>query len=238
MNITWLGQIEYARALLLQEELAHQRLDGEIEDTLLLLEHPPTITFGRAASQANLLASSALLRREGVSIYDTDRGGDITYHGPGQLVGYPIVNLRDHGRDVHQFLRNIEAALIDALSEFGLMAGRHPPHTGVWIEDRKIAAIGIKVSRWVTTHGFALNVAPNMDHFGLIVPCGIRRFGVTSMERELKRSVSLSEVQDVVMLAFQQTFSTPIDRTAATFADQSPPQQPGTHAQARRSSRA
>jgi lipoate-protein ligase B len=215
-----LGEIEYAKAVELQRELARQRFDGEIEDTLLLLEHPPAITFGRAASRANLLASSPILNREGISLHETDRGGDITYHGPGQLVGYPIFDLRGHGRDVHQFLRNIEAALIDALSEFGLNACRYPPHTGVWIEDRKIAAIGIKVSRWVTTHGFALNVAPNMDHFDLIVPCGIRQLGVTSMESETGRSLALTDVQAAVSKSFQHTFATSADASYATSVGQ------------------
>jgi lipoate-protein ligase B len=194
MQALWLGQVDYMDAWRLQQELAALRATGCIADVLLLLEHPPTITLGRAASRAHLLASPDELAREGVAVIEVDRGGDITYHGPGQLVGYPILDLTVHRKDLHWYLREVEEALIHVVAEFGVVGRRFPPHTGVWVAERKIAAIGVKVSRWVTQHGFALNVCPDLCHFGWIIPCGIRDFGVTSLSRELRRQVNVSEL--------------------------------------------
>ena len=201
----------------MQKALAAQRHDGETSDVLLLLEHPPTLTLGRAAHRENLLADEAELRRQGVAIIESDRGGDITYHGPGQLVGYPILNLQaaPHLPDLHDYLRKLEEVLIRTLAHFGLTAGRFPGYTGVWLHldtpaPVKIAAIGVKVSRWITQHGFALNVAPNLAHFDWIVPCGIRDYGVTSLAHELNRDITIAEVLPFVIAEFSEVFGVEI----------------------------
>ena len=203
MKTVWLGRIDYTACWKLQNELAAARLKGDIEDTLLLLEHPPTITLGRSAKTAHLLASENALQAAGVEVVEVDRGGDITYHGPGQLVGYPIFDLRNHGQDLHLFLRLMEEVLIRSLSAFGLEGRRFAPHTGVWIDKRKIAAIGIKVGRWISTHGFALNVDPDMSHFELIIPCGIRDYPVTSVSAELGRRVKTQDIASPVTNSFR-----------------------------------
>ena len=175
-----LGRIDYAKALELQQDLARQRKQGQIGDQLLLLEHAHVITLGRNGRMENLLAGEEVLRRAGISFYPTNRGGDVTYHGPGQLVGYPILDLREWKRDVIGYVRAIEQVIIDTLAEFGITAGRIPKLTGVWVEGRKIAAIGVHLSRWVTSHGFALNVSTNLTYFQYIIPCGLTK-PVTSM---------------------------------------------------------
>ena len=180
----WLGEVDYGEAWRLQQELVTLRQQEAIPDSLLLLTHPRTITLGRKSAESHLLGSREQLAAQGFSIYDVDRGGDVTYHGPGQLVGYPIFDLTLHGRDLHHFLRNLEESLILALAEHGIRGTRLPPHTGVWVDSHKIAAIGIKVSRWVTSHGFALNVDSDLADFANIVPCGIRERGVTSIAVE------------------------------------------------------
>jgi lipoate-protein ligase B len=164
-------------------------MEHRIPDTLLLLEHPPTITLGRGTKKEHLLISDVERQVHGVALVEVDRGGDITYHGPGQLVGYPIFDLTDHRKDLHWYLREIEACLIELLAEWNIVGSRFPPHTGVWVEEEKIAAIGIKAKGWVTMHGFALNVSPRLADFDWIVPCGIRDYGVTSMERILGSAV-------------------------------------------------
>lgn len=209
MLALWLGRVEYMSCWRLQRELADLRAEGRIGDVLLLLEHPPTITLGRSAQQAHLLASPERLAQMGVAVHAIDRGGDVTYHGPGQLVGYPIVHLADHRKDLHWFLRQIEEALIRALAQLGVSGRRFPPHTGVWVEDEKIAAIGVKISRWVSTHGFALNVQPDLRHFDLIVPCGIREYGVTSLNAVTGHALTLKEVIPPVVRAFAQLFPSP-----------------------------
>ncbi|MCS6949167.1 MAG: lipoyl(octanoyl) transferase LipB, partial [bacterium] len=197
-----------ASAWQLQRELVQRRREGAIPDTLLLLEHrPPVVTLGRAAHREHLLTSPERLRSMGIELVETDRGGDITYHGPGQLVGYSILDLRQHGRDVHLYLRQLEETLILALAHFGVEAHRQAGLTGVWVGDEKVAAIGVKVSHWITMHGFALNVCPNLSHFALIVPCGIRDKGVTSLQQLLGREVTLHEVLPVVEEAFAQVFN-------------------------------
>ena len=206
MKTIWLGQIDYTACWQLQNELAAARLKGDIKDTLLLLEHPPTITLGRSSKPVHLLASEDELKAAGIAVVEVDRGGDITYHGPGQLVGYPIFDLRNHGQDLHLFLRNMEGALIHSLSAFGLEGRRFAPHTGVWVRDQKIAAIGIKVSKWISTHGFALNVNPDMSHFSLLVPCGIREFGVTSIAAQMGEVVSVEDVKKTVGDVFEEAF--------------------------------
>jgi len=175
-----LGRVSYGSALELQQELISARKAGQVADQLLLLEHPHVITLGRNGHLENLLASYEILDRAGISFYPTDRGGDVTYHGPGQLVGYPILDLRDWKRDVGAYVRAVEETLIATLAEYGIQAGRISKLTGVWVGERKIAAIGVHLSRWVTSHGFALNVSTDLSYFQYIVPCGLTR-PVTSM---------------------------------------------------------
>ena len=179
-QVRQLGRVHYGAALELQQRLVAERKQGAIGDQLLLLEHEHVVTLGRNGHMDNVLASDEALARAGISFYPTDRGGDVTYHGPGQLVGYPILDLRDWKRDVGAYVRGVEQAIIDTLAEFGIEAGRIPKLTGVWVEGRKIAAIGVHISRWVTSHGFALNVSTDLSYFQYIVPCGLTK-PVTSM---------------------------------------------------------
>ena len=204
MEVRRLGTVSYQDALDLQAELVEQRRRGEIGDVLLLLEHPPVITLGVKTrnNRTNIVASADQLDAEGVAVFESGRGGDVTYHGPGQLVGYPIIDLNPHRRDVHRYVRDIEQALIDAVATFGITAGRIEGLTGIWVGNQKLAAIGVRISRWITSHGFALNVATNLSHFDLIVPCGIQDKGVTSMERLLGRTVPMAEVETAVEQAF------------------------------------
>lgn len=184
LEVRDLGRTGYAEAFELQRRFIAERKQGLIPDQFLLVEHPHVITLGRNGHMDNLLASEEVLRRSGIEFHHTDRGGDITYHGPGQIVGYPIVDLRDWKRDVVAYVRNLEQALIDALAGFGIAAGLSPGHTGVWVEGKgKVAAIGVHISRWVSSHGFALNVDTDLSYFRYIVPCGLTK-PVTSM-REL-----------------------------------------------------
>jgi lipoate-protein ligase B len=197
----------YDEAWALQRRLVGERVRGEIPDTLILLEHPPVITLGRSGTHDHLLGSEAELEERGVAFVETDRGGDITFHGPGQIVGYAIVDLDARGRDLHRYLRDLETVLIRALAEFRIRAGRAQGLTGVWVEDAKVAAIGIRVSRWVTHHGFALNVDTDLSYFDLIVPCGIADGRVTSMEALLGRRIDRGDVEDALERAFGEVFA-------------------------------
>jgi lipoyl(octanoyl) transferase len=199
-----LGRVDYGRALELQQELVSQRKRGLIDDQLLLLEHPHVITLGRNGHMENVLASDEILDRAGISFYPTDRGGDVTYHGPGQLVGYPILDLRDWKRDVGAYVRGVEQSIIETLADFGIEAGRIPKLTGVWVGERKIAAIGVHLSRWVTSHGFALNVSTDLSYFQYIVPCGLTR-PVASMA-QLGVRVSLDAVMRSLAGHFGRVF--------------------------------
>lgn len=199
-----LGRVGYGDALQLQQELVAARKAGTAPDHLLLLEHPHVITLGRNGHMENLLASDEVLRRTGISFFPTDRGGDVTYHGPGQLVGYPILDLREWKRDVGAYVRGIEQVIIDTLAEYGIVAGRIPKLTGVWVEDRKIAAIGVHISRWVTSHGFALNVHTDLSYFQYIVPCGLTK-PVTSMA-QLGVRATLNEVSQKLAVHFGRIF--------------------------------
>ena len=212
MEVRRLGRLEYAAGLELQKRLVEQRKRGEIADQLLLLEHPHVITLGvrNRTDRSHVLESEESLASQGVALFETGRGGDVTYHGPGQLVGYPIIELAQDRRDVHRYVRDLEAVLIRAVSEFGIDARRVPGLTGIWVgpegAEAKLAAIGVRISRWVTSHGFALNVTTDLSRFGLIVPCGITDRGVTSMERLLGHPVPMDEVEDAVIRAFQAVF--------------------------------
>jgi lipoyl(octanoyl) transferase len=207
----WLGRVGYREAVDLQEERARAlkaAQDGgpPAVERLLLLEHPPVITLGRNASEADVLADAATLAARGVTLEKTNRGGQVTYHGPGQLVGYPILDLHPDRHDVGRYLRDLEEVLIRTLAHCGVAAGRRPEGTGVWAGGAKIAALGVHLSRWVTTHGFALNVTTDLSHFGLIVPCGIRTRGVTSMARILGRPVGFAEVVEPLVAEFGAIF--------------------------------
>jgi lipoyl(octanoyl) transferase len=199
-----LGRIGYGEAVELQHALVERRKEGAITDQLLLLEHPHVITLGRNGHMENLLASNEVLERAGVSFYPTDRGGDVTYHGPGQLVGYPIMDLREWRRDVGAYVRGVEQVLIDTLAEYGIEAGRIPKLTGVWVGERKVAAIGVHISRWVTSHGFALNVSTDLSYFQYIVPCGLSK-PVTSMA-QLGAPATLDEVSRKLTANFGRVF--------------------------------
>lgn len=192
------GTLDYAAGLDLQHDLVARRVRGEIPDTLVLLDHPPVIVAGRGAKPGNVLASAAELRERGIEVVAGDRGGDVTFHCPGQLVGYPIVDLTRIGRDVHEYLRRLEEALIRALAGLGVSAGRFPGRTGVWAGGEKIASIGIAVRKWVAFHGFALNVSNDLDGFALIHPCGMPGVTMTSVSRRLGRRVPLAEAAAAV----------------------------------------
>ena len=214
-SCTWrdLGRIEYVEAFDLQRALVDQRKRGEIPDQFLIVEHPHTITLGRNGHMENLLAREEILDRAGVAFHPTDRGGDITYHGPGQIVGYPILDLREWKRDVVAYVRAIEQVIIDALADFGLKAGRVPGMTGVWVDGAKIAAIGVHISRWVTSHGFALNAATDLSYFQYIVPCGLVK-PVTSMA-VLDAGAARENVIDRLVFHFGRVFECDMARASA-----------------------
>ncbi|BCS35800.1 octanoyltransferase [Luteitalea sp. TBR-22] len=195
------GLVPYDAGLALQAELVAARKAGTIPDTLVLLEHPPVITLGVKVRQSreHVLASDEQLGALGVALFEAGRGGDVTYHGPGQLVGYPILDLKPDRMDAHKYVRDLEEVLIRVCAGYGIEAGRKPGLTGVWVGEEKVAAIGVRLSRWVTSHGFALNVTTNLGHFGLIVPCGIADRGVTSLERILGTAPAMADVEAAVV---------------------------------------
>lgn len=201
-----LGIIDYKEAWDLQYVIFQKRLADEINDTLLLLEHTHTYTLGKVAKQENLLINDKQLEELGIKVYEIDRGGDITYHGPGQLVGYPIIKLSNWKQDTHEYLRALEEVIINVCSYYGLKAGRNSKYTGVWIDNKKIAAIGIKVSRWITMHGFAFNVNTDLNYFGGIIPCGIKDYNVTSLQKELNKKVDLKEIKKITLNEFVKIF--------------------------------
>jgi len=203
-----LGRLAYGEALELQRAVARARIAGEIaEDVLLLVEHPPVITLGRSTKATSLPLAPDAIRARGVEVHEVERGGDVTFHGPGQLVGYPIVDLKRHRKDLHWYLRQVEQGLIDALASFGLVGGRVDKYTGVWVGPRKIASIGVHARDWVTWHGFALNVTTALSFFDLIVPCGIQGVDMTSVARELGRDVALGDVAAAVAASFGRVFA-------------------------------
>jgi lipoyl(octanoyl) transferase len=210
LEVRDLGRQPYADALELQRELRRRRTDGELaHDVLLLTEHPPVVTLGRGTRETSLPLAPVLLERRGAEVFEVERGGDVTFHGPGQLVGYPIVDLSGHRRDLHWYLRRLEDVVIAAVERLGVPAGRTPGLTGVWTAGRKIASIGIHVKQWVTLHGFALNVTTDLSWFDLIVPCGIEQVVMTSVAEELLRedhAALEAEARRAVVGAFLELF--------------------------------
>ena len=210
LEVRDLGLIPYAEALALQSDLVERRRTGEIPDQLLLLQHPHIITLGTGSSRAHVLADEARRRELEIDLVEVGRGGDVTYHGPGQLVGYPILDLKPDRKDVHRYLRDLETVLVRTLDEIGIRGEPVPDLTGVWVEGRKIAAIGVRVSSgWITSHGFALNVSNDLSYFDTIVPCGIQDVSVTSVSQELGRKVGVTELVRGVIQAFSEVFGIP-----------------------------
>ncbi|MBC7233161.1 MAG: lipoyl(octanoyl) transferase LipB [Chloroflexi bacterium] len=214
MLVLNLGVEPYEWAWELQHRLVEARQKGQLDDILILLEHEPVITLGRTGDESHILASAEELRRAGIAVHRVERGGDVTYHGPGQLVGYPILSLEAHHLGVSDFMHALEEVLIRTLHDFGLPAYRREGIIGVWVGESKIAALGARVERGVTYHGFALNVAPNLEHFALIVPCGLVGASVTSMERELGKPVAMPLVRERVIKNFGQVFAVSMEEIA------------------------
>jgi len=209
IEVRQLGLIPYADALALQRSLVEDRRAGRVGDLLLFAEHPHVLTLGVRGDggRSHILATGDALARRGIEVHEAGRGGDITYHGPGQIVGYPIVDLKPDRCDVHRYVRDLEDVLIRTGADYGIDAGRVEGLTGVWVGREKLAAIGVRISRWITSHGFALNVSTNLDYFNLIIPCGIPDRGVTSLERLLGRPIDSLEVQDRLAGHLSSVFS-------------------------------
>jgi len=207
-----LGLITYSEAYHLQRQLLCQRVNNEIEDTLLLLEHPPTITIGKSGKLENVLASQAQLAEAGVSLFFVDRGGDVTYHCPGQLVAYPIIDLRQRGRDAHQYVRDLEEVIIRTLNDFSIDACRDRGHAGVWVKNKEIAAIGLRISKWVSMHGFALNVNTDLEQFSLINLCGFPDRKATSISALLSQDVSMETVTEKLLARFSEVFDSQMEQ--------------------------
>ena len=215
----WLGLVQYDDALRLQESAVERLRSGSAPEQLLLLEHPHVFTLGRGADSSNILADQHQLQSNSVEVHETGRGGDVTYHGPGQLVGYPIIDLKPDRCDVHRYVRDIEEVLIRTIAEFGVSGTRIAGLTGVWVGNEKIGAIGVRIARWITSHGFALNVNTDLSYFKMIVPCGITDKGVTSLSRLLGRQIELHEAALVVASQFAEVFGRQVvvpDSTAST----------------------
>jgi lipoyl(octanoyl) transferase len=208
LEVRRLGLVRYDQALALQRALVEDRKADRVPDLLLLLQHPPVITLGVKGDggRANIVATDARLAELGIEVRETGRGGDVTYHGPGQIVGYPILDLRPDRCDVHRYVRDVEDVMMRVCAAYGLAAGRIKGLTGTWVGGEKIGAVGVRISRWVTSHGFAFNVSTDLEHFRLIVPCGIADRGVTSLEEATGRRVRIDEVEDVVVRCFEETF--------------------------------
>ncbi|MEA1964475.1 MAG: lipoyl(octanoyl) transferase LipB [Candidatus Aerophobetes bacterium] len=208
-----LGLRDYSGVYNLQKKLVNKRMKGEIPDVLILNEHNPVFTIGRKGGKGNILVSEEELKKRGIKIYEIDRGGDVIYHGPGQLVGYPIIDLKSKGKDIHLYLRNLEEVIIRLLKDYGVRSKRIEGYTGVWVGNEKIAAIGIGVKRWISFHGFCLNVNPNFSYFNMINPCGIKDREMTSLERltnfedNRKGEVKLAELTDNFIKHFGEVFS-------------------------------
>jgi lipoyl(octanoyl) transferase len=208
LEIRRLGIVPYGEALEMQRALVEERRAGAVPDLLVLLQHPPVITLGVKGDggRSNIVATRERLEELGIDVFETGRGGDVTYHGPGQIVGYPIVDLKPDRCDVHRYVRDLEEVMIRVCADYGLSAGRIKGLTGTWIGGEKIGAIGVRISRWVTSHGFAFNVNTNLQHFQLIVPCGIAEHGVTSLARTIGREPPLHEVEERLVDHFARVF--------------------------------
>jgi lipoyl(octanoyl) transferase len=217
VEIRRLGIVPYRDALTLQRALVEDRRANRIGDVLLLVEHPPVLTLGVRGDggRSHILATNDTLAARGIDVLETGRGGDITYHGPGQLVGYPIVDLKPDRQDVHRYVRDLEEVLIRTASDYGIEAERVAGLTGVWVGCEKLAAIGVRIARWITSHGFALNVSTDLEPFNLIVPCGIADRGVTSLERLLGRPIELGEVEARIALRFGEVFDRAVQDPAS-----------------------
>jgi lipoyl(octanoyl) transferase len=220
LTVCNIGRTRYADAWTLQREIFDRRVQREVNDVLLFTEHEHVYTLGKGGDENHLLASDDELREQGVDVFRIDRGGDITYHGPGQVVGYPILDLRSYGTDIHRYLRNLEETIIRGLADFGILGVREEGMTGVWVKGEKIAAIGVKVSRWATMHGFALNVNTDLAMFHRIIPCGIFHKGVTSMQVLLGESVRLERVHESLARHFAEVFGcVPVVVSPLTFRE-------------------
>jgi lipoyl(octanoyl) transferase len=206
LSYSSMGLIDYQEAWDLQHSIFNRVVDGETQDTFILLEHPHTYTLGKVADKKNLVSGKDYLEKNKISVFEIDRGGDITYHGPGQIVGYPIIKLEDWQKDTHKYLRALEEVLIMTCQNYELEATRNPKYTGVWIGNKKIAAIGIKISRWVTMHGFAFNVNTDLSLFKGIIPCGISDKEVTSLKKELGKEINISDVKVLLLENFKSVF--------------------------------
>ena len=208
LEVRRLGLVPYPDALALQRSLVEERRADRVPDLLLLLQHPPVITLGVRGDggRSNVVAEAAQLSALGIDISETGRGGDVTYHGPGQIVGYPILDLRPDRCDVHRYVRDLEQVMISVCADYGVTAGRIQGLTGAWVGDDKIGAIGVRVSRWITSHGFAFNVNTDLRHFDLIVPCGIANRGVTSLQRAVGRDLQVHEVEELFIRHFGERF--------------------------------
>jgi lipoyl(octanoyl) transferase len=224
LEVRHLGVVPYASAVELQRALVEERRAERVPDLLLLLEHPHVITMGakREASRSHLVATPELLAQRDVELHESGRGGDITYHGPGQIVGYPILDLRPDRCDVHKYVRDLEEVMIRSAADFGLAAGRIEGLTGAWVGADKLGAIGVRISRWITSHGFAFNVMTDLDYFKLIVPCGITSGGVTSLSRATGRAVRMADARAALITHFGDVFGRQIlaDATAASASGQ------------------
>jgi lipoyl(octanoyl) transferase len=216
LEIRRLGVVPYGDALQLQRSLVEERRAGHVPDLLLLLQHPPVITLGVKGDggRSNIVATDARLAELGIEVAETGRGGDVTYHGPGQIVGYPVVDLKPDRCDVHRYVRDLEEMMIRVCADYGVAAERIKGLTGAWVGSEKIGAIGVRISRWITSHGFALNVQTNLQHFELIVPCGISDRGVTSLEKATGRSLAIGDVEDRLVGHFADVFGRVVGVTA------------------------
>jgi len=206
-----LGTVDYAAAHRLQKQLQAKRIADEVPDTVLLLEHPPVLTMGRSAKEQHIIAQPDVLEAQGISVHEVGRGGDVTYHGPGQLVAYPIIDLKPDRRDVRKYMWSLEEAMIRTCKEFGLSATRIGGLNGAWIGDRKVGAVGVRISRWVTMHGLALNADSDLSHYELIVPCGIQDKAVTSISAELGRTIGVPDVADPLARHFAELYDAEVE---------------------------
>jgi len=206
LDIIKYGMINYEKAYNFQLKLLEKRYQNKINDTLLLVEHPPVLTIGTSGTRDNVIVNNNFLKEKGIEVFETRRGGDITYHGPGQIVGYPILNLKEHKKDLHWLLRSYEEVFIRLLKEYNIQADRIKGLTGVWVGNKKITAIGVGVRHWITYHGFAFNIDPKLEHFSYIIPCGIKDKEVTSLKKELGSEIKKEEVIEKIIKYFAQVF--------------------------------